>query len=71
MIELHLPQGLSLQLREDQLRIQVFEAETAADPAATDLLQEVYAYLARHQILHHVARGHRIESVTIPLPRRA
>jgi hypothetical protein len=71
MIELHLLRGLSIQLREDTLTIQVSpEAVTAADPPAGDLLQPICAHLARHQILHSMAQGSGVEAVTIPLPRR-
>jgi hypothetical protein len=72
MIELHLLRGLSVQLREDTLTIQVSpEAVIAADPTAGDLLlQPICAYLARHQILHSTAQGSGVEAVTIPLPRR-
>jgi hypothetical protein len=61
-------EGLSVQLGEGQLRIEVAEADTAGTLAAIDLLQEVYAYLASHQIIHHVARGDHRASVIIPLP---
>jgi hypothetical protein len=70
MIELHLVRGLSVQLREDRLRIQVSpEAVTAADHTVGDLLQAICAYLARHQILHSMVQGDGVEAVTIPLPR--
>jgi hypothetical protein len=70
MIELHLFRGLSVQLLEDRLCIQVsLEAVTAADPTAGDLLQSICTYLARHQILHSMAQGGGVEAVTIPLPR--
>jgi hypothetical protein len=71
MLELHLLRGLSVQLREDRLCIQVSpEAVTAADPTPGDLLQAICAYLARHQILHSMAQGSGGEAVSIPLPRR-
>ncbi len=70
MIELHLLRGLSVQLREDQLTIQVSpEAVAAADPTPGDRLQASCASLTRHQILHSMAQGGGVEAVTIPLPR--
>ena len=71
MIELHRLRGLSIQLRDDRLHIQVSpEAVTAADPTAGDLLRAICACLARHRILHSMAPGGGGEAVTIPLPRR-
>ena len=71
MIELHLLRGLSVQLSEDKLTLQVSpEAVTAADPLAGDLLQPICAYLARHQILHRTVQASDVAAITIPLPRR-
>ena len=75
-MELHLLEHLSVQLLEDRMLIQVAPASgSAGTPAAAALLQAICQHLNHHQILHKVIGpgqpGAPIQTVIIPLPRRA